>query len=459
MNRLHMRVLRPATRAACALGVAACLMTAGCASVRRAREVQDQTRPPAGERTVTAAEVGLGSNSVLSLDGAVRIALAYHPSVVQARRGFEAAEAQLRQAQAARQPTLNANAGYKRGTSNTGAAPADNSLGSSYSGSLNLSLLLYDFGKTPAVVRQALLAETAAAESLRAARNDAAYGVRTAFLDLLRAQELLQVSDEAVRQYRDHLNQVKSFAEVGRRTRYDITKSEVDLGNAQLDLINARNGLATARAVLNRGLGLAEDPRYRPGPGEMEDVGGGVDGLMATARERHPEIRALRAQEFAASAAVDAAIADLYPSLSLGGQYALGGSGFPLVWNWSGALQAGVELLSGGNKNATIDQAVAQLRSARARIADREQQIYLDLTKAWNQMDGARQRLALTDLTVRQAQESLELVRERYRLGQSSAVDVTDAEVTLTRARADRVNARFDYQTAVAQIKHAIGEE
>jgi outer membrane protein TolC len=156
---------------------------------------------------------------------------------------------------------------------------------------------------------------------------------------------------------------------------------------------------------------------------------------------------------------VDAAIADLYPTLQLKAEYALSGASFPLVWNWSGMLQAAIPLFNSGKKTAAIDEAAAQLRAARAQTTEREQQLYVDLTGAVSQLESARRRMDLTTLIERQARESLDLINERYRLGKASAVEVTDAQATLTSAQADQVKARFEYQTAAAQIKHAIGEE
>ena len=118
-----------------------------------------------------------------------------------------------------------------------------------------------------------------------------------------------------------------------------------------------------------------------------------------------------------------------------------------------------MNLFSGHQQTWRIREAVAQLREARTRVTAREQQIYQDLQNALNQLDSAQQRLPLTDLLVKQAQESLDLVSERYKLGAASAVEVTDAQAALTSARGEQVKAKFDYQAAIAQIKHAAGEE
>jgi outer membrane protein TolC len=100
-----------------------------------------------------------------------------------------------------------------------------------------------------------------------------------------------------------------------------------------------------------------------------------------------------------------------------------------------------------------------QLRSARAKTTELEQTLYEELQKALSELDSARQRLELTALIAKQAHESLDLITERFRLGAASSVEVTDAQVALTSARAENVKAKYDCQAAVAQLKHACGEE
>ena len=190
-----------------------------------------------------------------------------------------------------------------------------------------------------------------------------------------------------------------------------------------------------------------------------ETVGSTNTELMALARRQQPELQALKARERVANAAVDEAIADLYPSLTLQAQYGASGSQFPLTWNWFGALQSAVQLFSGRTKTARIDERVAGLRTARAQVADREQQLYQDLETALSELTSARERWTLSELILRQAQESLELVNEQYRIGRASSLEVTDAQVAVTRAKADQVQARFQYQTAMARIRLTVGEE
>ncbi|MEI6808026.1 MAG: TolC family protein [bacterium] len=436
-----------------------CILCAGCGTIRNARNAQNASTLLPGEKTVTAAELGLNTNSVLNLTNAIKIALTYNPAVLQSRQSLVAASSQIRQATASYKPSISASAGYNRRASNSGAATASNDSSDSYSASLGLDILIYDFGKTPAAVKQAVLRGLAAEENVRGTQNDTVFAVRTAFFELAKAQELRQVREDAVRQSKAHLDQAKSFAEVGLRTRYDVTKADVDFGNAQLALTDAENALVSARAVLNLSIGLAEDPGFIIAPIPTQEVSGNALELMTLAKQHHPGLLVLRAQEQISSAGVDQTIADLYPALRLNTGYALAGSSFPLVWNWVASLQSSMELFTGSRKTAAIDIAVADLRAARSAVAAREQLIHLDLTRALSTRDTARHRLDLSEFIVRQAAETLELVNERYKQGKASSVDVTDAQTALTQAMADRVKARFDQQSATASIMHAIGDE
>lgn len=413
----------------------------------------------AGERTPSAAELGLSSNTVLTLEAALGVALKCHPSIAIATQALAAASAATRQARAAYLPDAKGSVGYNRATGNSEGSPGSSRSRESYSASVSADLLVYDFGKTPAAVRQACERAVAAEQSLMAARNDVTFGVRSAFFALCKAQELEGVAEQAVRQYGEHLDQVKAFAEVGRRIRYDVTKAEVDLGNARLNLITARNDASDARATLNRTLGLAEDPGYRVIAPPAAEFRRDLAELMGRARRTHPELRALWAQEQGASAAVDQAVSSLYPSIGLHAQYGASGNQLPLIWNWSAAAQSVWTLFTGWQETWRIEEAVAQLRAARARRSDREQQLGMELSQGLNRLESARQRVELAELIIRQARDSLDLITERYGVGQGASVEVTDAQVALTSAQADRVKARFDYETAVAQIKHAIGEE
>ena len=437
------------------------LLTAlcGCKTVKQAREAQSPNDRLAGEVTVTAAQAGLRHNQSFTLTNLEAIARLYHPSILQVSQNVASARLQCRMIHSGRLPQISANGNYNRSTHNAyGRRPSSDEMSGSWSGSLGLDLLLYDFGKLDSQERQALESLVAAEEQFRETELEVTYNVRSAFFDLHRSEELYRVALDSKEQYAQHLEEARIMAEVGTRRQYDVTKAEVDLGNSLMDVITYSNALLVTRAQLNRALGLADVPDYLVGEGEMRPHPEDVGALMTMARDNAPSLAVLRARERAASAYVDQTIADLYPDLSLSAEAGLSGRGFPLAWNYSWALHVAQNLFDGHRKTARIEEAVTQLRIARARVADEEQTLFLALMNAVTQRESAKKRLEVSELIQRSAIENLEIVNEQYRLGVSSSIERTDAQVTVTQAKADVVRARFDDQAALARIARLIGE-
>ena len=409
-----------------------------------------------GERTVCIAELALDTNAVLTIEEAVRLAITNSPAVFQARAGLTVAESQLQETRAAYLPQVNGSASYERTKSYTPAAGAANSYGMG----LSLSQDLLSFGRKDASLRQARAQREAAAAQLQSAINTAAYAARIAFVDLLRAQDLLVISVENVREFAVHLEQVRVMASLGTRIRYDITKADVDLGNARLGALNASNTLLTARATLGRVLGLTEEfPCPLAGmPVPLPPVVEDRDALYLHGRRNNPDLAALLFQADAADAAVDFAVADLRPDLSFSTGFAWSGGAFPLGHSWSLGSSLEESLFNGWQKTSALDAAAAELQASRARIANREQQLFQDLITALIQLHTARAQAGVAEVVVRSARESLDLVNARYRVGLATAVELTDAEVAVAQARTQQVQARHDELAAQAFILLNTGE-
>ena len=431
----------------------------GCKTVKQARHAQSDADRLPGETTVTATQAGLTDSRPYALTNLEQIARAYHPSVLQASQALEAARLQCRMTRAGRYPQINANGGFNRSTQNAKGRSSSLETHRSWSGSVGLDLLLYDFGKLDAQDRQSLEALIAAEEQLHSTEVEVTYAVRSAFFELHRSAELLRVACESQNQYAQHLDEARVMVQVGTRRQYDVTKAEVDWGNAALAVITASNTLVTTHAQLNRALGLSEYPSYtvldnvmppRPDPN--------VSALMASAQENEPSLAVLRARVRASSSYVDQTVAELYPDLSLRSGLSLSGKDFPLTWNFSWALNLAQNVFDGHRKTDRIRDAVTQLRMARARVADAEQTLYLNLVSAVAQYQSARKRFEIAKLVEHQAIENRDIVNEQYRVGVSSSIERTDAQVAVTQAQADVVRARYDEQTAQARIAQLIGD-
>ncbi len=439
--------------------LAAALCMAGCATIDRARDAQEGRTVLDGERILSFAETGLATtNGPIALATLEQVALRASPSVLKARQAVVVAQLAVRDAKAAYLPVIDAAAGYTYKAAK--ASPdADATHDGAFGGSASLTMLAYDFGKSRAARRKAVADLIAAERTARAAENTVLFSVRSACYALRRSAELRDVAAETAAVHAEHLKQMRDRFNVGAVNSYAVSKAAVDWAKAVLDAVTASNAVHTARANLNLALGLEDAPSFEIDDGGIRTFGGlTADSLMEIARTNAPALASLRASAEGASRYVDYTVANLYPSLGLSIQYQATYDESTLLWNLVGAGQLSQSVFCGGKKKRMIDAAVAQLRIARANVAAEELSLRNSLSVAVLAAISARQQLDVAIENEKLAKDNLDIVEARYAVGKASEIERSDAQVSLSSARAAVVTAKYDYYDSQILISRLIGE-
>lgn len=84
--------------------------------------------------------------------------------------------------------------------------------------------------------------------------------------------------------------------------------------------------------------------------------------------------------------------------------------------------------------------------------------MYRDIRSAVLNSSRAKRSQEVANLKAKSAERNLEITNEKFRNGKATSVDRTDAQVSLSSAKAQAVNAYFDYLEAQATIAKLIGE-
>ena len=431
----------------------------GCTTVREARKVQRGEDSPIGERMPTAAELGLTADKAATLADLEEVALKANPAVRKAVNGVNMAFLAIKIKKADFLPMITASAGHSRTTRNTNKHNYDYDTVGTYNAGINLDLMIFDFGKTNAAVKQSLEEYKEAVQNLRSVENGVIFAVRTAYFALLRAVELDKVAKETVEQYKEHLDHVQIKNDVGSGTPFDLTKAKVDYNNAVLKANSTANNVSIGWTNLVSAIGLAESTSFSISTAKLREYELNLEKLMETARLSEPGL-ALLTTENAAVLNVEKAIKDLYPSLNLNLGAVLSGHDptLPMLWNATGAASLSGTLFTGGKKENAIKLAVLQLKNARASTVAYQQELYKKLSTATLNAELAQKQLQVAQLTESQAQEYFDIVNEQYNVGKASSLERTDAQVALSDAKAKTVSAIYDYQDAMALIANLIGD-
>jgi outer membrane protein len=407
------------------------------------------------------------SGPVLTLDDALQRARA-HPRIAQATAAAAQATARSREAFAGYLPAGTASTSYGKTSSGRGGSVVVTPGGTTtvsgsgvddlYSATLNLQAPIWDFGRTLESVRSARASEDASRADLTAARDEQVFQVRQAYYAALASDALVAVADDTIVQMERHLAFAQGSLEVGRRTRFDVTRAEVDLENARIQKIQADNGLANARAALAGAIGEDLGDARLAEPAAPEEPDPDPRAAVERALRARPELLALDRRIAAAESAAAAARDTWYPTLGASGQLGWRGSDFPLSRTWQVLGTLTWPFLNGGADVARASEASAAADAARAALAAEVLQVKVDVEQAALAVGEARARRDVSKVLVVQATENLELAEGRYQAGVGSIVDLVDAQAALTSARAQRIRAGYDLATARARLVRTLGE-
>jgi outer membrane protein len=184
-----------------------------------------------------------------------------------------------------------------------------------------------------------------------------------------------------------------------------------------------------------------------------------VDTLIDQAVRLRPDLSAAWAQARAAKGRVRSAQGAGLPSLSASGSagrtlFDKGGTNGD---TYAGTLSLQVPLFPGFTHHDNVRQAKAQADAAEARATSLSQQVVYQVFSSYYLLETATQRVRASRDLLRSAQQSEDVALARYRAGAGSALDLLSAQSALADARAQDIEARWGWYTALASLAHDVG--
>jgi len=326
-------------------------------------------------------------------------------------------------------------------------------------GALSLDILVYDFGRNAAAAREQAENVIAAEQQLLDEGYAVFEEVADAYFTLLCSEDLLDVARAQVESCAARLKQAEDRLAAGEAQSLDVLRARLDLTQAQEDVVAEQNDVATARADLAVALGTDADaiPDLRAARPAPEGVFAATDASAAATTElaltNTPTMAVARAKLRAASARVDAAVADLKPNVSA----SLSLRWADPLWYWNWGVDAAQSLFTGWRRTTAVDRAVVQMESAAFEVDAAAQTLAHAIELAVAERDNAREACTTAEASVAQAKENFETVAEQYRLGEASRVDYTDAISSYAAAQGSRVRAFYRGQIAESKLFRLTG--
>jgi outer membrane protein len=405
----------------------------------------------------------------LSLPATVEAALKANIGLKAAREGIVASEA-VRNAQKTRfYPTFNTAYQYtrfyeqKRSTLLGTTVPRNE-----YAWSASVTQPIFTGFALINAYRIAELGLDLSAINEKLARQDVILAARHAYFNVLKAEKLVSVGEEAVTLLTAFRKVAADFHDVGMTPLNELLKADVELANTRQDLIVAGNGLALARSNFNT---LLRRPIHAPV--RVEDVQDytplamAPDRCFAEAGKHRHELRASDLEIAIGEKERDLAKKDYFPKINLQGNYyqlgtewdVNGGDGISDPNSWEIVAGATWDFWQWGRTRHNLREKAGRLSQARYRRQDLEDRIRLEVQQAWLKTKEAEQNIETVRTAIAQARENFRISQERYKEQVATSTDVLDARTLLSRTMTNYYNALYDFKIARATLYRAMGRE
>jgi len=403
------------------------------------------------------------SQEKITLESAVAIALKGNPRLEADRVSSIAAGELVNGVRSSLYPTVVA--------STTAAGAADESrlaagalnnpiIFNRYAAGASISQLITDFGRTTDLVHSARQRALSQQENVNTSRAQLVLAVHRAYFSVLRSAGVLRVAEETVRARTLALEQISALANSNLRSTLDVSFAEVNLSEAKLAVLTASNERRQSLADLSVVMGFS-----RPRQLELEDVPSpsdpppDVESVITAALQKRPEIAALRLEREAA-----VSLANAEKKLNLPTVTALANMGVAPVHDdrlksryAAGAINLSFPVFNGGLFSARQREADLRVQAIDLRLRDIENQIVREATAAVLAAEAAFERINLTSQLLKQAALTAELAQERYELGLSSIVELSQAQLNETAAQMRSLAARYDYLIQRSVVAYQAG--
>jgi outer membrane protein TolC len=420
----------------------------------------------------------------LSLAEAIRIALDQSPDLETAEHRTNAAHAAIDQTEAAFYPQVRMSGGYAATNDSVQAFmmtlgqrdfdPTANFNHPSTTDNLNIRFKaiysIYNGGRDRAGREAALATSEAQQQQLAATQNALVLEVTRAFHTIRKARRLVEVERAATASMEANLAVAQSRFEQGLALKSDVLDAEVRLAEAREREVRAQTALARSNTLFRSVLGVGEGERVTASEAaddtELDDLAqqqAAADALQDAAQplevSRRPEWQAAQRAVEALEQEVRVAFGGYLPRVDAFANYDLNsGLGNDFEDSWIAGVNIEVDLFDGFLTHSRVHESRARVLESRAWL----RRVLLDLQAEARQAQlGVREaaaRLATSTRSVAQAQESLEIAKDRYAGGLALLTQVLDAETALSAARQRRIAARADYRIMRASLGWALGQ-
>jgi outer membrane protein TolC len=301
-------------------------------------------------------------------------------------------------------------------------------------------------------------------EALHANVAKTVTNVSKAFYGVLLTQKMLEIMKESLANAEQNLKNVRAYNQQGIVSEFDLLRAEVQVENLKPMVIQLENTLSGTKDGLKIAMGLAQS--------EDIDVIGDIvyekanlaseNELVEKAMQKNFDLRTFEVKRQIDKEMIELDKAGYWPTIAAFGSYSFNGQSdnFDFMKYNTGivGVNFSINLFNGLKTNEKVQQStIASLQSneqyeqLKEVINSQIKSKLLNIKKVETQID-------IHEKTISLAQKAYDIANIKYREGTGTQLDIQNAEVALRQAKTNKLQAVFDYISALLEINQLTGE-
>jgi outer membrane protein TolC len=412
----------------------------------------------------------------LTLQQAIDVALKNNRDIATQRLEIENADAQVTEAFGNALPTLTLNARYTRNLQKQVfyfpgqdgiVRPIEVGSDNAIQGDLTLNQVLFNSAVFTGVGTAKTYAKISR-QQLRAKAADVVLAVRRAYYTAQLAGQVLQVNETLQSNAEQNMKNAQALYKAGLRAEFDAIRAEVQYANQQPVVVQARDNYAMAVDNLKLVLGYDDSHSIALAetltrPASLDQVEPSVEQAKTLLEQYNATLQTLRLSNQVNKELIDINKSEYLPTLSFFGTYqqqAQADNFSDLEFQPTSyvGLNLSLNLFNGYKTDAKVEQARVAYEQSQLQLNQTENALKTQLESVLRRIDYARQRVTVSEQTIRQAERGYQIATVSYKAGTGTQLQINDADLALAQARLNQLNAVYDYNVALAELESLLGQ-
>lgn len=406
----------------------------------------------------------------ITLKEAVDLTLAYNKTLKTNKVKTDAAALAVKEAYERQLPEASVSGSYLylpvqpninlKGGSDTGGGGTPNVNQVIY-GMASVSLPLYSGGRLKYGIESAKYLEQAVKLDADNDREQVILNTVNACINLYKAYVAIGLVKENLEQAQQRVKDFTSLEKNGVLARNDLMKAELQSSNVELALLDAQTNYKLASVNMNLMMGLPEQTELIPDrtglalPTSIKNF----EDYEQDAFKNRKDINALTYREKAAGLEIKTAKAGYYPSLALSAGYVA--ADIPKFLTVTNAVNVGVglkyDIATLWKTKTKIQQAKLQVEQVKLGEEMLNDNIKLDLNRAYQSYLLSQKKIEVYEKAVDQATENYRITKNKYDNSLATTQELLDADVALLQTKLSVTNAKADSFLAYNKLLQVTG--